>query len=406
MKFKKSTQLLSIPLLMLAVSCGGSSDSGTTSGTSENVKLAAAVGKVAQLTEGAGTIIGASSKIKSSVFKKNLVPADLASVWTTGDIQNPDNSGGVIDLQEWFELQFDPTFQNSNGANTNFIGRLNGGIQIFCYLAYGGLQTDETGLPATKTHNLTITTAMGTNCGGDTSSQDGQAVSIIVTEPLDTTYYDKIITVNLSECPFKFYARSNDESINLVSLEDQSCEGRDYASRTIVHYNKTTQIGRFEYISQGFTDEVGNGRGFEFYRGYIDENLSKAWIVGIYGGESDSDGSAPLDWTNYLAFTASGIMEGTSSNTTSVSVDVFGQFGGSPVANGVYEGCVNAVTNAYVSSSIASCSVPGTSIDGKVTSLIDAYKDNFTQIDDLYVITDVLEPSFTNETDLYTSTTL
>jgi hypothetical protein len=95
-----------------------------------------------------------------------------------------------------------------------------------------------------------------------------------------------------------------------------SCGGRDYASRTIFHYNKQTQIGRFEYISQGFG---GGERGFEFYRGYINENLSRAWMVGIYGGES------ALGWTNYLAFTASGIREGTFSNTTSVSLFYFCQ---------------------------------------------------------------------------------
>jgi hypothetical protein len=316
--------------------------------------------------------------------------AGLDTVWTTSGGVSDLYNGGTYSLKQWFTDEFNPSYVNSNGAKVTFVGRISNSLNIICYMGALGFPVDSTNLPTVGTHTGTLTTAMATTCGD--SSAAGSSITLTVTATSDTSIYDRNFSANLGNaCPFLFKARVSSTEINIATSEDQSCDGRDQGSAAVVLYNKTTNKMRFTYISQAFSGFPG---GFEFYRGYYDVAGDKAYVLGTYGSDDGTAGSAGL--TSHVAYTVVG--KPTAGGTAAISAKVLGY----TISDGVYNGCVDSSTHVVSSSSdTLACTMTGTDISSPFTSVIVAKRAASSSRADIYNITETTTVGFTDETDMF-----
>ncbi|MCB0379009.1 MAG: hypothetical protein KDD33_11000 [Bdellovibrionales bacterium] len=366
-----------------------SSDSGSTSSSNAMTESVSTVST--KLKAVADVLANSASDELDSQW--DITPfAAMSGVWETANGPRDLNDGTATTMKQWFIDEFNEDFKNSNNAGTTFAGRIKNSLDIFCFMAQAGVPIDNN-LPSVGSHSLTLTSAMADTCGGDIS-QDSMDITMTVTETSDTTYYDRKMSIKLpgwDSCPFIFYARINSSSLNLAQSEDQNCDGRNQASKSIFHLDKTTSKARFYYISKNFDN--GN-QGFEVYQGFLSENDDQAYVVGYYG--SDNVGSTGL--SDGVAFTVAGKPSGGGS-TAAVSANVIGSAGNS-VSAGTYDGCINSSTLAVVSDSL-SCDVTGSDASAAFTNVVQDLHDDYSAIGDLYNIGETTAPKFTDETDVF-----
>ncbi len=383
---------VALSLMFTLVSCG-SDDSDSSSSSSSNAAMTAALSSVTSTTNAASDLIGESSAKVDRLSVGVLAAGGFGANWTGAGKVNSLSNSGTVSIAQWMEDEFNPSFVNSNNAKVTFAGRIANALGIFCFMAYGGLATDSTGLPKAGTHTMTLTNAMGTACGEDMTDMAGSTVTITVTDTGDTTYYDKKYSIDLPEsnCPFLVYVRSNSSSINVATSEDQSCDGRNQASRTVFHYNKSTKKALFSYISQNFDSSVGSPGGFEFYRGYLDQAADKGYMLGYYG----ADAGASL--TSYVAYSVVG--KPVAGGTSAVSVETDSQ----TVADGTYQACVNISNNTLATDNSLACTMTGVNIEGNAgtSGAIKTAHDANSARADIYNIDETTTPGFTDNTDMY-----
>jgi hypothetical protein len=187
-------------------------------------------------------------------------------------------------------------------------------------------------------------------------------------------------------------ARANSSTVNIATGEDQNCEGRDHATRSVIRYDLSSQVFRFYYISRAFS---GSATGYEFYRGYYSETADEAYLLGFYGGDTSAhDGT----WSNYISFAVAGKPSGT--GTAAVSAKVYGQ-GSGHLSDGTYNGCVNSSDGSIASSSdTLSCTLTGTSMASALTSVESEYSSYSTR-SQLYSIGATTDVDFTSNSDMY-----
>lgn len=149
-------------------------------------------------------------------------------------------------------------------------------------MGQAGLTIDgSTNLPTVGSHSVVLTEAMNTACGGGASDSVGATIPLTVTETTDTTYYDRLLSFQVpgsEACPFKFYARVSSTAINIATAEDQNCDGRDHATKSVIFHDVAARTTRFHYISKAFS---GYPSGYEVYRGFLNETTDEAYIVGF-----------------------------------------------------------------------------------------------------------------------------
>jgi len=367
--------LLSLGLSFLLSACG-TTNSAPPSFSSSLALVSTKISKTAD-------IIGEARS------NKQTSRTGLDSVWTDDAIMALSNTGTET-LQAWIGHMFDPSFTNSNDAKVTFAGRISNSTSILCFIANGSIPSDDTGLPAAGTHSVTITEAIATTCGLSRGRDVvGQTISLTVETPTDTSIYSKSMSAVMpgqEACPFKFLAKVTADDVNIVTSEDQNCDSRNQASAAIFRYNATTQISRFTYVSQNFDS---GSQGFEFYRGLLNEATDEAHVLGIYGGQTDGTLS------NYVSFTATG--KPTAGGTTALSVKLLGQ----SVADGIYNGCIGATSNAVVTDDSLACTVTGTDISSAF-SVITSSKAANTEIASIYNIGATSDLRFTSASNIYT----
>lgn len=368
--------LFSFGLLLLA-GCGTTN----TAGPSFTSSLSLVSTKISKTAD----IIGESTRQASASR------IGFGSEWTQAGGVNALSNDGTETLQAWMSHMFDPSFVNSNSAKVTFAGRISNGLSVLCFIANAGITADASGLPADGSHTVTVTAAMATACGLTREGSDivGQSITLAVSTPTDTTIYDKIFSASLpgsEDCPFKFQAKATATDVNIASAEDQNCEDRNQASGSIFRYNSATQISRFTYTSQNFDS---GSRGFEFYRGVLDEAADEAYVLGIYGGTTDGTLSS------YIAFTAAG--KPTAGGTAALSVRTLAQ----SIDSNMKNGCINTSTNALGTDDTLTCTLTGTDID-TAFPVINSTKSANTAISSIYDIGATTDLRFTSHSDIYT----
>lgn len=391
MKNQSFKNWLVLTLLCGAVSLVGCSEDKKSSSGSSDSAISSAVTTVGSKLSSTAALLDTNS---SSSLGVGAFAVGIDSVWTTANGVFDLSNSGRSTLKDWFQDEFNPSFENSNGARVTFAGRIANALQIFCFLGEGGLATDSTNLPTDGTHSMTLTAQMATDCGADSGGDvTGATVSMTVTTLSDTTIYDKSFSVALpgsENCPFLFNARINSSEINIATSEDQSCDGRDQASLSVVRYNIANQTFRFTYISQAFN--ISSSGGFEFYRGYLNESSDEAYVLGIYGG----DNGTSLE--NYVSFTASG--KPTAGGTVAFSVQTDDQSGSGGLSAGDYNGCISAADGSVATDNTLACSVTGTQISTGQSTITSARAANSAR-SDIYSIDASTDVGFTDNSDMF-----
>jgi hypothetical protein len=375
---KSKSFILTLSIFCLGISACSSSSSPSLQDALTNIESQLAT---------ASSLIGDSSSEVSLALAINpqREATGIASVWATTGVASLFN-GADVTLQEWFEDEFDPSFVNENNAKVTFAGRISNALKILCYMAWSGLPLDSDLLPAVGTYDLNVTDSMQVACDGD--ENETFAVNLVVTAvPGDSiSIFDKYFVAKIgdSECPAKFYIRNDFTNVNIATAENQTCDGRDMATRAIVVMEDG--MTRFEYISQAFS---GDSNGFEYYRGYVSES-GESRVLGIYGGDDIPS------LTNYVAYTASGDTSG--DFTTALSVRLADQ----TIPNGDYNGCVSSSTGAIVSDNSLECTgATGTDISSAF-GVISSQRSANSEVADLYDLDASVDISFSGSSDIFT----
>jgi hypothetical protein len=383
---------LSAVLCLGIISCSTKS---TTATTTEAAAVTAVTTANSKLSAVANLVGGNSS---SSTFRDSYASrAALSGVWETAGGVTGLYNGTAVKLQTWFIQEFDENFVNeSSGAKVTFAGRISNALQVFCFMGASGLAMDaSTNLPPVGTHAVTITPAIAAKCTTEVWTET-QSITLTVTATTDTTYYDRNLSFNMggdeANCPFVMLARINSTSINLAQSEDQRCQTRNYASKSVFHYDIASKVAKFHYISRGF-DASNNG--FEVYRGYLNETSDEAYVTGFYGG-TDGAGTALNQGNSFVV-----VGKPTAGGTVALSAKVVSS--GGAVGDGVYEGCVDIDSVAVTGDDIMLCTIDGTSVTGAYTNFITNTFTSFNggDVDDIYVMPETQTVGFTDQTDIF-----
>jgi hypothetical protein len=340
----------------------------------------------------------------------------LAGIWAgAATIAHPACSGGASDphcqagsnqvnAKDYMGYQIDPDAERDNGSAINIFGRINSSLSIACAIMNLAPNVDaSTGYPSNGTFTVTFTSSsasvLTTYCGFSASNvpSPGESVSITTSTPADTSVYDKkmVITLdaNMGGGTQTFYLRTNSSAINILSAELNS----DNLSRNIIAYDRTTRVGRAEYIS-GPNTIVANNGGTEFQRLYIDETNDVASMLS-YSRDFNSM------TVNRMSFSLVG-KPATAGSEVAVSMRAEG-YGGLGYAT-IYKGCVNSDTGALSGDDTSACAggVTGRAMDNAgITSIVSDLDTNVynsgtdpQKLVHSSVITDTLTLSYSNNT--------
>ncbi len=410
MKIRKSYQLLGVPLLMLAVSCGSDS-SGTSSDTSVvDNGITSLVSEITTSVNGAAGMYDEAKKKKSiqNLSYKLWGNKDaFGSKWTTdtgSGVYDPRVNGGSIpeiSIKDYLGIMLDEDVL-SEGDQPYAISpfsRTSEGLKIFCAIGVGmnfaGANVDEFGYVPADSYTFSFTSAlkaaMTATCNIDTTMiPDDQQVTVTVTEGTPVTGYER--KYSFSFFNQEYWVTNTSTELKLVSSEDSNSSN---VSRQYIHINKTTNVTKAEYVS---TTLAGQQAGVELYRIFWDENNDEAMVMGYRGragGMSDSVASADR-------FLLSG------KPNAGVDISVGFMVGGSATE---YKGCVNADTGAIVNDD-SLCTPDSDSLGGAEINEIDTLVSNFYTAYAAQAasvdwgpsgLTESDEISFTNMTDLVTA---
>jgi hypothetical protein len=370
MKIKKPFQLLSIPLLMLAASCGGDSSSND-SQVVEN-GITELIGEVESAVNGASEMYDgeSSKKLVNKIFQKSLQPKTAFSAkWSTASgsgLYNPKIEGDSIpeiSVQDYVEIMLDETAvsEGDDPSSVSPFSRITNDLQIFCAIGVGmtlsGQTVDSSGYVAAGSYTFdfspTIKTAMTTTCGIDTSSiPDNQTLNITVETG---TTYERKFSFDLFN---QEYWVTNNASVLRIASSENADQGY---SRSYIEINKSTNVTRAQYVWTT-SQEQGEG-GVELYRIYFDENSDEAMVMGYrgsVGGMSDVDTATRF------------IFAGKPENGADISVGfVIGRGD-----NTTYKACVNSETLA-MGTDDALCTADADSLAGAEISAISTIVSNF-----------------------------
>lgn len=380
MRLKRSLALLTLSAVTASCSSNSDSSSSTSSG---NAVFNNAVTTVTSKMNAVDTLLpdnaGASS-IQGFVSNDRVhTTAAFGTAWDGSGsevLSNPRCSGGSSTIcstpvhpKEWMGYQLDPSAVRENGSAINVFGRFDSAMRIGCAVMNLVTVDSSTGYPTDGSHTITFTSTsqeiMTSKCGFDSdevSGMTGLSISLTVTTPSDTTYYDKKIVFTLptemSGGTQNFYMRVNSSAINILTSETNS----NGINRTIVALDRTNDVLRVEYFSGGSTTSGG----FNFYRLYYDATNDQGRLFGYESDASDSGG---------IRYTLSGKPSTGAEAALSMDLKGWGS-GGSWDKN--YKACVTMSTGAIATDDSLSCagSVTGTDIDD--ASLATVYNNAFT----------------------------
>ena len=191
----------------------------------------------------------------------DLAATGAESIWSTADCVHYNGEGsGLVSLATFLKEQTDDTLKGSA------FGDFTLDMDHFCMFIYFVPTKDSLGVPVNGTYSnvaITNTATMRTACNlsavtvADLGSNGAaiDTVTITVSTPTDTTYYDKkIVVVSGDGDNTVYYRYDRSGNINLAAFEtnDTASDHLDMANRTLMSYNATTQVTRFERSSHNF----------------------------------------------------------------------------------------------------------------------------------------------------------
>ena len=187
-------------------------------------------------------------------MRQKLYATSISSEWDDTDevsIIDPVLQGSNrVSIKGYMGIQFEEDATNAYGAAVNVFGRVDNTMKMFCGLALGITDLDDSGYPVNGSYDIAITSALASSVNSEcdiTLSDDmiGTTVNVVVTTPSDTTMYDKKASMSIEGDPYVLYLRYNSSYINIASTEKN--DGGEY--RTSILVDRSTNILRAEYIS-------------------------------------------------------------------------------------------------------------------------------------------------------------
>ncbi len=320
----------------------------------------------------------------------------LQSAWET-----PGTINGLgwkqVSIKEQIGQAMDPKFTNPNGANITVFGRFKNAVRILCALDFMIKEKDENGMPKDGIYQAQLTLRAGSEvarrCGfEDVGEEREMSLTIAVQEPASTAVYSKQIIINMEgmENPFTFYLKMDSEAIRVATIEAQVSDSRNFASRTLVDYDRVKDVLRFEYLSQGFSADSGN----ELERIFIDGKAKKGYLLSHYGT------SAASHFQQNFQFLASGSPVDAERQSVAVSVGYLGQQADNGAAISDLNACVNPVDGSIQVDDSLNCQLTGFPIS-RATG-IQASFDAHATAGDLKA-DEATSIRFHNETDVHTA---
>ena len=279
----KKASLIGLSLVLaMSGACGKKKKDTPAAATSTDTTTATATDtSTAMLTDVSAAAMAVASKAKihaampalASSASFSLAASGAESIWNTPYCLHFDSGGktsgfygektiGPVSLGTFLKDQTDDTIKHS------VYGSFAEDMDHFCMMVYFVPTKDTLGVPVDGTYSdvkITNSAAMQTACSLSTVTiNDGlstaddstiDTVTITVSTPTDTTNYDKKIVITSSDGDNTvLYRYDRNGNINMAAYEtnDTASENLDMANRTMMSYNATTQVTRFERTSHNF----------------------------------------------------------------------------------------------------------------------------------------------------------
>ncbi len=203
-------------------------------------------------------------------------------------VNNPVTNSGMIPIKDYMGIQLDDSAVNNNDSSVNVFGRLKTALSIFCAIGVmtgmSGIDVDSNGYPANDTYTLTFTTAnkaqVASQCDLPIDDPNGTTLTVNVSDATGATY-DKSFIFNFNQ---EYLIRSTATEVNIATGEEH--DNGTGVSRTMVLWNKTTNVMRVQYVSDPGTGFTPGSSGYYGYRLYYDEINDEAQIFAYEGPDN------------------------------------------------------------------------------------------------------------------------
>lgn len=343
----------------------------------------------ATAVDNSNLIVNTYSSINSQVAKiSGVVDADLttASVaeqnigimaapnfdtyWaTTALFQNILTNSGMITAKQYMGYHLKASATRADGSYINVFGRMKNALAIFCAVGHAsttlGIPLDSSGYPVNGNHSITFTaslkTTMQTTCGISPNNIPDNTVMVLTVADAAGSYVKKFTFSTFNQ---SYFVKMTSDEINIVSAESQSSGA---VSRTVLSWNKLTNVMRVEYVSAQGTASASQA-GVYVYRLYFDETNDIGLVLSAEGSAAQST----YESTRY-------ILAGKPNTGDAFSLSLILDYGSGNQLNGgaVTEACVSSATGNILTDGSrcteSSTRLAGSSISGVATLLSDFY---------------------------------
>jgi len=321
-----------------------------------------------------------------------LTSTGLASVWTIPSIWVSSLVGGANISMATFladvmsPAPVDPKKSSLRGP----LARLNEFSTTLCTLDYFLPGKAATGIAADGSGSFTLNYAdagMLAKCPGAATAGGGtQATLYQVSTPSDPSVYTKEYEFGVKSVSENvlFFRLDPDGTIAMSYTTNLGAEGGgDGLSRSLIGYDPTTKITRYEFIYRG----NGSDNSYILYRVLVDSANKLAYAL-IHTGDSGL--------SQYQQFTLAGSAK---SNSPKIAVGFIGRTNQGVQDDTEYDGCIGPLSTVLTDDSLA-CSLTGTPsslASGGVATLFAR-----TTLAE-YEPTDTTTLTFTSGTDIFTA---
>lgn len=208
--------------------------------------------------------------------------------------------------------------------NSSPLQKVQEAVGVFCTL--GVVFADEAGIPSAVTGKEVLVDAafrekLATECGDDKGGDEEDFTATVDVEDISGAAFDRKITFKIDgEAAFVTYIRNDGTTINVGSLESYEEDGSTSVSRTMLSYDSSSKIFRFEYVNMQDGNSINTS--LNFYRGFTDKNTNEIRFGAVMG----SNYKVEDRWQNLSFLSVNGNGEEAQAGATMSRQDAYQSF--------------------------------------------------------------------------------